>query len=70
MANYVIKDTTLQGIANAIRAKTGETGSIPTLGMADKISSISTGENLDAEVSTQETTIESIKTLLAEKANP
>ena len=46
MANYIIKDTTLQGIANAIRAKTGETGSIPTLEMADKISSISTGVEL------------------------
>ena len=43
MADYLIQDTTLTGIADAIRGKTGGTGPIPVLGMAGAISGIQTG---------------------------
>lgn len=43
MADYVIKDTTLSDIANAIRSKTGKTGQIRTDAMKDEIMSISSG---------------------------
>lgn len=43
MAEYLIQDTTLTGIADAIRGKTGETGTIPVPDMASKIDSIKTG---------------------------
>ena len=43
MALYFIKDTTLTGIADAIRSKTGSAGSIPVGQMASKISSIVAG---------------------------
>ncbi|MBR4072231.1 MAG: leucine-rich repeat protein [Clostridia bacterium] len=45
MALYFIKDTTLKGIADAIRTKTGDTASIPVARMASKIASISVGES-------------------------
>lgn len=63
-------NTKMTALADAIRAKTGGTEKLTLDQMPTEIANISTGENLDAEVSTQETTIESIKTLLAEKANP
>ena len=43
MADYLIQDTTLTGIADAIRGKTGGTGPIPVSGMAGAISGIQTG---------------------------
>ena len=43
MAKYLIEDTTLIDIADAIRSKTGETTSMKAKDMADSISSISTG---------------------------
>ena len=43
MAYYLIQDTTLAGIAEAIRAKTGKTDMIPPLNMPTEIGSIQTG---------------------------
>ena len=43
MAYYLIQDTTLAGIAEAIRAKTGKTDMIPTPNMPTEIGSIQTG---------------------------
>ena len=43
MADYLIQDTTLTDIADAIRGKTGGTGPIPVSGMAGAISGIQTG---------------------------
>lgn len=48
MAKYVIEDTTLTGIADAIRSKTGGTDPIPVTGMAGQISAI-TGGGSDIE---------------------
>ena len=41
--DYIIQDSTLSDIADAIRAKTGETDEIQTAAMASKIDGISTG---------------------------
>lgn len=43
MAEYLIQDTTLTEIADAIRAKTGKTDAIPTTDMASEIAGIQTG---------------------------
>ena len=43
MSYYLIQDTTLAGIAEAIRAKTGKTDMIPPLNMPTEIGSIQTG---------------------------
>lgn len=43
MADYLIKDTTLQSIADAIRSKTGSQSSMTPAQMATEISTISTG---------------------------
>lgn len=43
MADYLIQDTTLTGIADAIRGKTGGADPIPVSGMAGAISGIQTG---------------------------
>ena len=43
MEEYLIKDTTLTGIADAIRGKTGGADPIPVSGMAEAISAIQTG---------------------------
>ena len=43
MAEYIIQDTTLMGIADSIRAKTGKTDSIPVLDMRSQIDSIPSG---------------------------
>ena len=43
MSYYLIQDTTLAGIAEAIRAKTGKTDMIPTPNMRTEIGSIQTG---------------------------
>ena len=44
MALYFIKDTTLKGIADAIRTKTGDSASIPVADFASKIESIVVGD--------------------------
>ena len=44
MAEYLIQDTTLTAIADAIRSKTETTGSIPTTSMASMIEGIEVGE--------------------------
>lgn len=49
MAEYLIKDTTLTGIADAIREKTGETGQIIVSDMATKIGEIDTDVSIDYE---------------------
>ena len=43
MAEYLINDSTLQDIANSIRAKTGKTGTITPKNMPSEITSIETG---------------------------
>lgn len=43
MNEYIIKDTTLKGIADAIRAKTGNTDDIPVPDMRSQIDSIPSG---------------------------
>ena len=43
MSDYIIHDSTLSGIADAIREKTGRSDAIPTVDMADEIMSISGG---------------------------
>ena len=52
MAEYLIQDTTLTSIADAIREKTGTTGVIKPTEMASKIRSISVNNNgsLDNEI--------------------
>jgi hypothetical protein len=40
MAKYSIEDTTLRGIADAIRAKEQSTSSIPVVVMAERINAI------------------------------
>lgn len=59
MAKYVIEDTTLTGIANAIRAKTGSTDPIPVTDMASQIAAI-TGGGSEETVTTifEEQTVE------------
>ena len=51
MADYLIKDTTLKSIADAIRSKTGSQSSMKPAEMASKIESITTssGENVQPE---------------------
>lgn len=43
MAKYVIEDTTLVGIADAIREKEGSTAAIPVPGMKQRILDIISG---------------------------
>lgn len=52
MAEYLIKDTTLQNIGDAIRAKTGTTNKILPTEMPEKISNIS-GETKYAETANE-----------------
>ena len=69
MAKYVIDSTTLAAIGDAIRAKDGSTGSILVSNLASKIAAIDTQENLDAELSTQDTLIANITNALASKSD-
>lgn len=48
MADYIIQDTTLTGIADAIRGKTGGTDPIPVPDMAAQIAGISGGGDSSA----------------------
>lgn len=46
MSEYIVQDTTLTNIANAIRSKTGNSNSITVPNMANEISNISTKSDL------------------------
>ena len=46
MAKYSIEDTTLTGIADAIRAKDGSTGVIPVPDIPSRIAAIQTGADV------------------------
>lgn len=46
MAKYSIEDTTLTGIADAIRAKEGSAGAIPVADIPSRISNIQTGSDV------------------------
>lgn len=50
MAEYLIQDTTLTAIANAVRAKTKKSDAILVSNLAEEIASISTGVELNFEV--------------------
>lgn len=50
MAEYLIQDTTLTAIANAVRAKTKKSDAILVSDLAEEIASISTGVELNFEV--------------------
>lgn len=49
MATYRIEDTTLQGIADKIRSKTGKTGAIPVTDFETEIESITTAPETDGK---------------------
>lgn len=51
MAKYVIEDTTLTGIADAIRGKEGSSAEIPASEMAGRIEAIETGSTPEITVS-------------------
>lgn len=50
MADYLVQDTTMTSIANAIRSKTGKTAKMTPATMATEISGISTGVELNFNV--------------------
>ena len=55
MSEYLIKQSTLTDIGNAIREKTGKTEQIPVINLANEISTISTGtDTQDATASAQD----------------
>ena len=57
MADYLIKGDTLKNIADAIREKNGETGSITASEMDDKIKAIPTGDGDSETLNTGTCTI-------------
>jgi len=63
MGKYVIDETTLTGIGDAIREKEGTTEAIPVSNMKARIQAIDTQEDLGAEMATQE---ELIRQIMAE----
>lgn len=69
MAKYAIDETTLTGICDAIREKEGSAEAIPVNDMKTRIRAISTGENLDAELETQDDIIAQIASALQGKAS-
>lgn len=68
MGKYVIDETTLTGIGDAIREKEGTTEVIPVNNMKARIQAIDTQEDLDAELATQDNLIAQIMTELEGKA--
>lgn len=70
MAKYFIEDTTLTGIAGAIRGKEGSSGAIPVADFASRIGAIDTQEDLDAEMATQDNLITQITAALEGKMVP
>lgn len=67
MAKYSIEDSTLSGIANAIRSKDGSAAAIPVSNFASRIGAIDTQENLDTELATQDSIIAQITAALEGK---
>lgn len=53
MAKYSIEDTTLTGIADAIRAKEGSTGVIPVPDIPSRIAAIQTGADVSGVTATE-----------------
>ena len=53
MAKYSIEDTTLTGIADAIRAKEGSTGVIPVPEIPSRIAAIQTGADVSGVTATE-----------------
>lgn len=68
MGKYVIDETTLTGIGDAIREKEGTTAAIPVNNMKTRIQAIDTQEDLDEEMATQADLIAQIMTELEGKA--
>ena len=68
MGKYVIDETTLTGIGDAIREKDGTTEGIDPSDMKTRIQAIDTQEDLDAELATQDNLIAQIMTELEGKA--
>lgn len=62
---YLIDETTLTNIASAIRTKTNSTGDIPVTNFANEILNIQDGEDLSAEIATQEEKIAEQDTIIA-----
>ena len=52
MAEYLIQDTTLTAIGNAIRSKEGSSGTIPVSSFASRISAIKTGATVQRKSGT------------------
>lgn len=50
MAEYLIQDTTLTAIANAVRSKTGKSESIKVSDLADKINGITSGGAANTDI--------------------
>lgn len=68
MSKYVIDDTTLTGIANAIREKDESTDAIPVADMAARIGAIDTAEDLSPELTAQDDLITQLQTAIQGKA--
>lgn len=58
MSEYLIKQSTLTDIGNAIREKTGKTEQIPVINLANEISTISTGTDTQDATATAEHILE------------
>ncbi len=50
MAQYIIEDTTLADIADAIRGKTGKSAAMTPLEMPEEITNIPTGSGTETKV--------------------
>lgn len=70
MAKYFIEDTTLTGIADAIREKDGTAEAISVADYADRIGAIDTQEDLDSEMAAQDDLIARLLTALDGKSVP
>lgn len=64
MADYLIQESTLTGIADAIRTKEGSAGPIATTDFASRIANMFTGEDLDPELGAQDALIAQISEVL------
>lgn len=69
MAEYLVQDTSLTAVADAIRAKTGSADSLAfPSGMVEAISGFTGGEDLDAELATQDELIDQIVSAIENKS--
>lgn len=66
---YEIKRSTLEGIANAVRTKTGGTEGILSEDLESQILSINTKEDLSEEIGTQDDLIDELRDILNEKSS-